>query len=152
MPGHLIRRLHQISTSVFQMRVSAAGHDLTPVQFAAMTAIEERPGLDQASLAGLIAIDKATAGGVVDRLQQKGLVDRRISTRDRRARELRLTASGNRVLDRVAPVVAALQAEILGSLSEDERSAFVMLAQKATSAGNALSRAPLVAREQAPQD
>ena len=37
--GHLIRRLNQISTSVFQAGMKEAGQDLTPVQFAALNAI-----------------------------------------------------------------------------------------------------------------
>ena len=41
MPGHLIRRLHQISTHVFMTRTREAGFDLTPVQFAALDAIRE---------------------------------------------------------------------------------------------------------------
>ena len=34
MPGHLIRRLHQLSTQCFANRMRAAGFDVTPVQFA----------------------------------------------------------------------------------------------------------------------
>ncbi len=48
MPGHLIRRLHQVSTQVFTRHLQEAGFDLTPVQFAAMDAItsqsRHRPG------------------------------------------------------------------------------------------------------------
>ena len=65
MPGHLIRRLQQIAVSVFTERVTKAGFDITPVQFAALSTIAENPGLDQASLAGLIAYDRVTIGGVV---------------------------------------------------------------------------------------
>ena len=39
MAGHLIRRLQQISVSVFTEHMRAAGYDLTPVQFAALSAI-----------------------------------------------------------------------------------------------------------------
>ena len=88
MPGHLIRRLHQISVSVFASQAAGAGFDVTSVQFAALSAIEAYPAIDQAGLAGLIAYDRVTIGGVVDRLVQKGYVDRQVSPRDRRAREL----------------------------------------------------------------
>ena len=53
MPGHLIRRLHQISTQVFVARARAAGCDITPVQFAALDALLDHPGIDQASVAAL---------------------------------------------------------------------------------------------------
>ncbi|KPQ21398.1 MAG: DNA-binding transcriptional regulator, MarR family [Rhodobacteraceae bacterium HLUCCA24] len=143
MPGHLIRRLQQISVSVFTERMRAAGHDLTPVQFAALAALQAHPGVDQTTLAGLIAYDRATLGGVVDRLEAKGLLAREVSARDRRARVLRLTPRGAAALARVRPDVEAVQAEILGGLDPEERETFLRLLQKATDAGNALSRAPL---------
>ena len=74
MAGHLIRRLHQISTQVFTKTLQEAGLDLTPVQFAAMDAIAASPGIDQAGVATRIAYDRATIGGVVDLPAQKGLV------------------------------------------------------------------------------
>ncbi|WP_102224571.1 MarR family winged helix-turn-helix transcriptional regulator [Acidimangrovimonas sediminis] len=131
MPGHLIRRLHQISTNVFAQRVRAAGFDLTPVQFAALDALGHRPGIDQAGLAEATAKDRATVGAVVDRLVQKKLVAREVSDRDRRARTLRLTPGGAALLAEVLPVVRALQAEILPGLTEDEYRQFVALAAKA---------------------
>lgn len=143
MPGHLIRRLQQISISVFAEKTGAAGFDLTPVQFAALAAIDRNAGIDQASLAGMIAYDRVTIGGVIDRLVQKGLVDRKTSARDRRARELSLTAPGKKLLAAIQPVVRALQRDILAGLDTAERDTFLTLLKKTTEAGNGLSRAPL---------
>ena len=131
MAGHLIRRLHQQSGAVFLTRAREAGFDLTSVQFAALDAIRAHPGIDQAGVAALIAYDRATIGGVIDRLEGKGLVARVVSPRDRRARELRLTDEGARVFAAFLPVVSALQAEILGPLSEAERAVFMDLARRA---------------------
>lgn len=128
--GHLIRRLNQHSTQVFGARVQAAGVDLTPVQFAALSVIADHPGLDQARVAAEIAYDRATIGGVIDRLEQKGYVARTVAAHDRRARELRLTEDGTSVLDRIRPVVSALQTEILQGLDATERVTFLDLAQK----------------------
>jgi DNA-binding MarR family transcriptional regulator len=131
MAGHLIRRLHQQSTQVFQARTQAAGFELTSVQFAALGAVARQPGIDQASLAATISFDRATIGGVVDRLEQKGLIERTVSPDDRRARALQLTAAGRRQLAALRPLVEALQAEILAPLSAKERVAFLALARKA---------------------
>ncbi|MEN9627075.1 MAG: hypothetical protein RJA10_301 [Pseudomonadota bacterium] len=131
MAGHLIRRLHQQSTQVFHNTLQAAGQELTSVQFAALDAIEGQPGIDQARLAAAIGFDRATIGGVVDRLEQKGLLMRVVSAQDRRARELTLTREGQRLLAGVRPLVEGLQAEILGPLSTAERRAFLALARKA---------------------
>jgi DNA-binding MarR family transcriptional regulator len=130
MAGHLIRRLHQQSTQVFVQRTQAAGFDLTPVQFAALDAIQAHPGIDQARVAEMIAYDRATIGGVIDRLDQKGWVRRVVSERDRRARELSLTAKGRRVLAGLLPIVRDLQDEILQPLGDAERALFLDLARR----------------------
>ena len=135
MAGHLIRRLHQQSTQVFLARTQAAGLDLTAVQFAALDAIDQQPASDQASLAATIGFDRATIGGVIDRLEQKKLLRRAVNARDRRARQLHLTPEGKRLLAASRPVVESLQADILASLSRTEHAAFVALAHKALGLG-----------------
>lgn len=131
MAGHLIRRLNQLSTHVFLKHMQQIGLDLTPVQFAALDAISTYPGIDQAGVAAKIAYDRATIGGVIDRLENKGYVARTISQRDRRARELRFTDLGRSVYDQTLPVVTALQDEILPGLRPEERARFQELARKA---------------------
>jgi MarR family transcriptional regulator, temperature-dependent positive regulator of motility len=131
MAGHLIRRLHQLSTLVFVQRTQAAGYDLTPIQFAALDAIHNHPGTDQATVAELIAYDRATIGGVIERLEQKGWVDRVVSERDRRARELSLTPEGQRTFKALVPVVRGLQDEILQGLGDADRARFLKLARQA---------------------
>lgn len=135
MPGHLIRRLHQLSTQVFLQRVREAGYDLTPVQFAALDALRHSPGIDQAGLAQAIGKDRATVGAVADRLVQKELVTRIVSDRDKRSRELALTGEGEATLAALEPVVERLQKEILPGLDDAEYKAFIALARKAVVAG-----------------
>lgn len=130
MAGHLIRRMNQISTHVFSQRMQAEGRDLTPVQFAALDAIIANPGIDQASVAARIAYDRATIGGVIDRLEQKGYVERTISRRDRRAREVRATKLGQKEFDAILPIVEALQNDVLAGLNDPEKELFRTLAQK----------------------
>lgn len=131
MPGHLIRRLNQRSTAVFQKRIKDAPLELTSVQFAALDALSREPGMDQAQLAARIAYDRATIGDVVKRLVQKGLVERTVSETDRRARSLHLSPKGAEALEGARPVVTRLQAEILEGLSEEEAAQFIALVRKA---------------------
>ena len=130
MAGHLIRRLHQQSTQVFVQRTQAAGHDLTPVQYAALEAIYENPGSDQKFVAQLIGYDRATIGGVIERLEKKGWVRRVVSEQDRRARELSLTAKGNSIRLALQPIVKELQKEILHPLSEADQELMIKLARQ----------------------
>lgn len=138
MAGHLIRRLNQQATRVFSQHMAERGFDLTSVQFAALDAILTQPGIDQAGVADIIAYDRATIGGVIDRLEQKGLVERAVSKRDRRAREVRATEAGERLFAAALPVVTALQDEVLGGLDPDQRAAFLALARKAIGGEDAL--------------
>ena len=142
MPGHLIRRLNQVSASLFQEETSKAGYNLTPVQYAALGTVLKQPALDQATLASLIVYDRATIGGVVDRLVQKSLVRREISSRDRRARELYLTDEGERVYEHVTPIVIAMQNRITEGLDPEERKVFLKLLGKAVAAANEQNRDP----------
>ena len=130
MAGHLIRRLHQQSTYLFVQRTQAAGYDLTPVQFASLDAINTHPGKDQAGIAEIIGYDRATIGGVITRLETKGWISRVVSERDRRGRELTLTAKGKRVLLALQLIVEDLQKDILEPLSAAEREAFITLARQ----------------------
>ena len=130
MAGHLIRRLHQQSTQLFVLRTQAAGFDLTPVQYAAIEAIYENPGIDQARVAEMIGYDRATIGGVIERLDTKGWVRRVVSEQDRRSRELSLTAKGNKIYLALLPIVHELQADILHPLSAAEQERFIKLARQ----------------------
>src|SRR5215475_6019656 len=120
MPGHLARRFQQIAVAVFLAEIEDAGFDLTPVQYAALAAIRTNPGIDQVTLAGLIAYDRTTITGVVDRLVQKGLLVRQASSRDRRARELKITDEGRKTLRAITPAVEAAQRLMLRGLTEKE--------------------------------
>jgi DNA-binding MarR family transcriptional regulator len=128
MPGHLIRRAHQISGAVFAANL--AGRDLTSVQYAALVAVDSTPGIDATRLSDLIAFDKATLGGVLDRLEAKGLVSRGPSLVDRRVKTVALTATGKTLLDEVQGQVLKAQADMLEPLTATDRKALVALLKK----------------------
>ncbi|MBA4489296.1 MarR family winged helix-turn-helix transcriptional regulator [Paracoccus sp. S1E-3] len=148
LPGHLIRRLHQIAVAVFAAQTKAAGFDLTPVQYGALSTLRDRPGIDQATLAGLIAHDRVTIGGVVSRLESRGYIERRVRDDDRRARALTLTPRGETLLQTIQPAIRATQEKIMTGLDEAERAEFMRLLHKLTETGNQLSRAPLELMDQ----
>jgi DNA-binding MarR family transcriptional regulator len=143
MPGHLARRFQQIAVAIFHAEVGAAGYDITPVQYAALVAVAKNPGIDQATLAGLIAYDQTTIGGVVDRLVQKDYLTRRVSDKDRRARELLVKDGGAEALRKMEPAVEAAQRIMLRGLTTGEAAELLRLLGKAIAAANDLSRAPL---------
>lgn len=101
LPGHHIRRLHQIAVAIFLQETES--HDLTPVQYAALQTVANAPGIDQRRLAGRIGLDTSTVAGVVDRLETRALLQRNASPEDKRVRLLTLSAAGADLLRTVDP-------------------------------------------------
>jgi len=100
------------------------------VQYAALDALANNPPVDQATVAEIIGYDRATIGGVIERLDTKGWVRRVVSEQDRRSRELSLTAKGNKIYLALQPIVHELQADILHPLSAAEQERFIKLARQ----------------------
>jgi MarR family transcriptional regulator, lower aerobic nicotinate degradation pathway regulator len=149
MPGHLIRRLQQIASALFLDQAKA--FDFTPVQYAALVAIQTHPGLDQTTLCNEIALDRSTIGDVVSRLEKRGLISRTNGAADRRTKSLHITAAGRRMIRDIEPAVAATQRLILAPLKASERSAFMGMLKHLVHLNNEHSRAPLRPREMRPK-
>ena len=139
-PGYYIRRLQQIAVAIFLEETQA--HGITPVQYAALNAVQRQPGLDQRTLASTIGFDTSTIGGVIDRLERRGLVERQASPTDRRVRLLRLTEAGEALARDVVPAMLKAQQRILAPLPAAERPRFVDMLRTVVEANNGLSRAP----------
>lgn len=139
-PGYAIRRLHQISVGIFLQSVGEGG--VTPVQYAALQVVSNQPGIDQRTLARNIALDTSTTGGVVDRLEARGWLERRTSPQDRRARQLLLTRAGDQTLAETIPAMLRAQEQILAPLTESQRKVFMRMLQVLVTQNNDMSRAP----------
>jgi MarR family transcriptional regulator, lower aerobic nicotinate degradation pathway regulator len=140
LPGHHIRRLHQIAVAIFLQETQA--HGLTPVQYAAIQTVANAPGIDQRTLAGTIGFDTSTIGGVIDRLEARGLVQRNASPSDRRVRLLSLTDAGLALLEATIPAMQRAQARMLEPLPKREQTEFMRMLRTLVTANNELSRAP----------
>jgi DNA-binding MarR family transcriptional regulator len=139
-PGHLLRRAQQISVSIFHDEIQG---ELTPVQYALLRTLAASPGIDQVTLAGLVAIDTSTGASVCARLEEKGLLERKVIPHNRRQRALTITASGTALLKRLDPAVHRLRERLLAPLTEREQVQFMRLLDKLVLENNAQSRAPL---------
>ena len=140
LPGHQIRRLHQIAVAIFLQETEA--HGLTPVQYAAMQAVANTPGADQRTLASTVGFDTSTIGGVIDRLEARGLIVRSASPDDRRVRLLTLTDSGRKLLAAAVPSMLQAQERMLAPLPKKDKAEFMRMLQVLVDANNELSRAP----------
>jgi MarR family transcriptional regulator, temperature-dependent positive regulator of motility len=140
MPGHLIRRLHQVQASLFV--ANTAPLDVPPVQFAALAMIDAHPDIDQVRLAGAIAYDPVTIGGVIARIEAKGWIIRRVDPLDKRSRLLRIEPEGKVVLEKMQGGVIQTQIDLLKPLSVEERKVFLELVQKLLTVHNENARVP----------
>ena len=118
-PMALARRFFQICTTATAEALTGRG--LTPLQYAVLAYLIGEPDIDQSGLAARLGIDRNTTSVLVDELEAKGLLTRRVNGADRRARLLRLTARGQKLHTRVQPLTFAGQQAILSVLASDER-------------------------------
>lgn len=124
-PGHLIRRAQQIAVAEFAR--ATANLDVTPVQFAFMSAMLDTPGVDQITLAKQVAFDAATSGSVIGRLEAKGWVRREADAQDRRRKLLFVTPEGAAALAGMSAAVAQAQRNMLAPLAAKDQDLFMRL-------------------------
>ncbi|GAB3652972.1 MarR family winged helix-turn-helix transcriptional regulator [Ramlibacter alkalitolerans] len=137
-PGHCIRRLQQVAVAIFMQEAASSG--VTPVQYAVLQTLMDRPGIDQRTLAGAVSFDTSTVGGVVDRLEARGLLARSFAAEDRRVRRLRLTTDGEALLAELTPAMERTQERILEPLAAEERESFMHMMQRVIGHHENLSR------------
>ena len=127
-PGHLARRAHQRTVAIFMEE--AAAFDVTPVQFAILNALQDRPGEDQITLAGRVALDAATLGAVVARLHARGLVRRESDPSDRRRKLLWLTPQGHTLAEQLIAPARRVQERLMAPLSPEDQVLLVQLLER----------------------
>ena len=125
-PFPLARLFQQICATV--IAETLAEEEITsPTRYPALACIQDLPGIDQARLAALTSMDRASAGQLVDELEALGFVERRINGADRRARELYVTPSGEKLRRRLRPKLLAAQAKVLSVLKPAEQDQLINL-------------------------
>jgi DNA-binding MarR family transcriptional regulator len=108
----------------------ASSYDVTPVQASILLVVGDQPGLDQKTLAGRIALDKATTGNVVGRLEARALLSRTIPPSDRRIRALFLTKKGKELNRQLGKVTRCARERLVKDLTAGEREELIRLLRK----------------------
>ncbi|MGC2781858.1 MAG: MarR family transcriptional regulator [Bradyrhizobium sp.] len=144
-PGYLFRRMQQIAVSIFVEECRE--FDLTPVQYAALVAIQNHPGIDATRLSSVIAFDRSTLGSVIERLETKAYIERKPSPDDKRVKLLYLTRAGGALLRNIMPSVDRAQARMLAPLRPADRKALMVLLSQLVDLNNEVSRVPLRAED-----
>jgi DNA-binding MarR family transcriptional regulator len=90
-----------------------------------LTALAEQPVRTQAALAQAINADKSRIIGVLDDLQQRGLIRRQPDAADRRVHLLSLTPAGDRLRQSAEAAIRRSEEEVLATLPGGDRDAFL---------------------------
>ena len=136
-PGFLLRQVQQQISNLLGPGLGELDTTLTQVE--ALGAVRRAPGVDQSHLARMVGLDAATAGVVVETLERRGLIVRRIDA-DRRRRTLFAEAAGDGLVQGALRVALPANAKLLNAMNKDEAAA-LMRALRAL-ARHAASRAP----------
>ncbi|HEX4892806.1 MAG TPA: MarR family transcriptional regulator [Hyphomicrobiaceae bacterium] len=126
--GWLTTDVARLMRTVFDRRVKALG--LTRPQWLALVRLQRRPGASQSELADMMEIEKAPAGKIVDRMEEKGWVVRRPDPSDRRINRIHLTERGERVYALIQPISQSTVADALVDLSPAERERITTLLER----------------------
>jgi MarR family transcriptional regulator, 2-MHQ and catechol-resistance regulon repressor len=94
--------------------------DLTPAQFDVIATLGNLNGLGMGDLGDKTLITKGTLTGVIDRLEQKGLVSREVPVDNRRCVVVKLTSEGQALFEKVFPVHIAHIKECFEKLEPSE--------------------------------
>jgi DNA-binding MarR family transcriptional regulator len=142
-PGYLVRRLNQIHYALFFEECRT--QNVTPVQYGILTALSLNPWLDQTALGLELGLDRTTTADVVKRLEERGLVARRVNPLDRRSRQAVITSVGLQTMGRLQDGMLRAQQRLLAPLSAPQQKTFMKLLSTLVEANNKYSRATLKA-------
>ncbi len=128
--GHMLRRALQRHQALFQE--SAAGIGLTPPQFAALTKLAELGRVTQNRLGRLVAMDPATAQGVMKRLALRGLLRTEKDPMDRRTVVLAITPDGEALVARARLAGQRANHALMADLTAAEQAMLLSLLRRIT--------------------
>jgi len=75
---------------------------MTRAQWVILVWLERQPGLSQNELASIVEVEPITIARLIDRLEARGVVERRADPKDRRVWRLRLTPAAEPILEEIA--------------------------------------------------
>ncbi len=126
--GFLLADVSRLVRRRFDQRANGLG--LTRAQWRVLAQLRRREGIRQTALADLLEVEAITLGRHIDKLVEKGLVERRSDPTDRRAWNLFLMAEVKPVLDQMRDMSRRTSAEALAGISQEDADRLLDTLQK----------------------
>ena len=146
--SHLIHRAQQIAALQSAEVLKQAG--ITLRQFSVLAAVSDSEGASQADIVERTGIDRSTLADMVSRMEDSGLLKRRPSKQDKRAKSVSLMAKGRKAFEVTRDGVAKADEELLALLPSNRRSAFISALSKLSDA-EFVPTAPVAPPAEAPK-
>jgi DNA-binding MarR family transcriptional regulator len=128
LPGLLGYRLRLAQQTVFRDFAKSVA-ELSPGRVGILLLIDANAGVTQSGLAQAVGLDRSTMVGLVDKLEELGLIDRRRGE-DRRTNELWLTRSGRTLVAQLKRRIAVHERRVAAKLTAAERAELIALLEK----------------------
>jgi DNA-binding MarR family transcriptional regulator len=123
----LLSQLGAYSAHEFAKRLAPLG--MRPGHFGLLMHLSRGEGQSQQRLADAMGIHRNVMVGLVDELEDRGLIERRRHPADRRAHAIHLTGAAHDLLGRAQRVADEHEAELLAGIGEDDRTYLIALLQ-----------------------
>ena len=123
--GFLSADISRLMRTEFDRQVSALG--VTRAQWMVLARLARRPGCSQTELADMMEMERATAGRLVDRLEENGLVRREPDPTDRRVRRVFPTELATGQQAQMRAVADAIVDDALSDLNAEQRETLMTL-------------------------
>jgi DNA-binding MarR family transcriptional regulator len=115
----LLKRLGMLAKERSFAAYEAAG--FTPYQHAALLVLDEGSRETQGEIADVLGYDRGQLVGILDELEEGGLIDRKRDPNDRRRHIVSMTPAGRRALARLRTLAKQIDDEYLAPLSDEDR-------------------------------
>jgi len=127
--GYRIKLLSQLLTRKFTDKLEPFG--LTPFHWLVLCCLWQEDGLPTSSIGDKLQQVGGTLTGVLDRMEERGLVRRERDVHDRRIWRIWLTDAGKELEQILPPLAAQLREEAMSGICPAEREVFSQLLNRA---------------------